>query len=204
MSGRESWDKREVLVRDYCSISHKILQSEILRKLSETLKRINVQIHYHRNFSLFSSNDTKILFDSCYFSLMGWFSYCSPKMRQTGRPAYNQATLQYIQFTWSLVALFDTPEVEGRGEWYIPQAHKTMTIAVAPRWPAKTPSQTFQLIAVYTTPLSLPRKFTSLTSHLGYRNEQIKIKRQNRPCEEYHKRYESCILEVCQLYLLNR
>lgn len=57
---------------------------------------------------------------------------------------------------------------------------------------------------VYTTPLSLPRKFTSLTSHLGYRNEQIKIKRQNRPCEEYHKRYESCILEVCQLYLLNR
>lgn len=62
-----------------------------------------------------------------------WFSYCSPKMRQTGRPAYNQATRQYIQFTWSLVALFDTPEVEGRGEWYIPQAHKTITIAVAPR-----------------------------------------------------------------------
>ena len=133
LSGRESWDKREVLVKDYCSISHKILQSEILRKLSETLKRINVQIHYHQNFSLFSSNDTKILFDSCYFSLMGWFSYCCPKMRQTGRPAYNQATRQYIQFTWSLVALFDTPEVEGRGEWYIPQAHKTMTIAVAPR-----------------------------------------------------------------------
>ena len=105
----------------------------IHRRALYTGKYGNVQIHYHRNFSLFSSNDTKMLFDSCYFSLMGWFSYCSPKMRQTGRPAYNQATRQYIQFTWSLVALFDTPEVEGRGEWYIPQAHKTMTIAVAPR-----------------------------------------------------------------------